>query len=954
MAIHSIDKVTIDGKNRAFGGFIYAVDYDLGVLDNPTKITVTLVNGNGIYAEPRLSVSSPYTIKIGNIIHGNFYAIQRTVKKSSSGRVLEVVFYDGSIILDRIWVGLNKRMGDPNQSVPGLILVGKEMHPCDANEDGVFDVNDVALLEWQKDDPCELRCPGDAEGTEPAIKECIDKEQKDILEVKYSIVDLFDAMEGKTLKPEYDRTVSYPIENDLSSGFSSVSVTLPPLQINLNSAPENKINIKKRPAVLNTFLKNNYTGTLREVLKNWCGDFGWSFTWEDGALVFIDTKERPNIAFPDFSDQLNTISDTKTLEGTVSRGFNSAYLQPGINATKDCKQSTPILLHCLTLVDLFGEYYKPRATALEFKQGNFGAKAALDPNNADPLAPANAGWVAYKDSVKAYVKGVPIESFELACVLSKYDSNLRNLWTQWNYYQILKDTDAVKYQNAWLDRLGQIRVLAVYGPTQSTKKFISLLPPERFKDPAKEKTQPPSDPNSIFSDAESAIIRKNKGFILVVKRLNKLEGAAEVLKKQHGVESALALQFIGKHWYRAYHSPTYGGTPEISPDGQYYGELSMDINNLEFCQFGHSDNSKVANIVGTYLQKQLNDYRSSIPFSSGAGKGSKIVRSMLYFKRDGNDLWNPVTDAKNSSLQTVIDKYVPYAPMFKDLKDYSEDAKRILVTVDGVDKAAALGYKTYNDIDILVLFPPPENPKAPNISPLNITFAQTEHLNKTHPQYSEGKNSLGMTTMGMLSNKCIFYKIAGGDIYTPIGGSIHFNDDKSPRLAFNQRSPSKKDFSQPAYKVLVTSTISNRGVIPKTEMVYTEYANMDEALRVEYKTQALDRNSMRFLNQLTSECRLDPKQILALHELLSKNLNYSVTKPFRSVQYEIFGVNTTEPLSPSTGLESLRVRIDGQGGVTTSISIGDKLFTPVKEDVILRALELGISPKLAALTPNPI
>lgn len=953
MAIHSIDKVTIDGKNRAFGGFIYAVDYDLGVLDNPTKITVTLVNGNGIYAEPELSVSKPYNIKIGNIIHGNFYAIQRTSKKSSSGRVLEVVFYDGSIILDRIWVGLNKRMGDPNKSVPGLILVGKEMHPCDANEDGVFDVNDVALLEWQKDDPCELRCPGDAEGTEPAIKECIDKEQKDILEVKYSIVDLFDALEGKTQKPQYDRTVSYPIENDLSSGFSSVSVTLPPLQINLNSAPENKINIKKRPAVLNTFLKNNYTGTLREVLKNWCGDFGWSFTWEDGALVFIDTKERPNIAFPDFSDQLNTISDTKTLEGTVSRGFNSAYLQPGINATKDCKQTAPILLHCLTLVDLFGEYYKPRATAIEFKQGNFGAKAALDPNNAAPLPPANMGWIAYKDSVKAYVKGVPIESFELACVLSKYDSNLRNLWTQWNYYQILKDADAVKYQNMWLDRLGQIRVLAVYGRTQSTDKFISLLPPERSAEDKKNGTNLPP-PNSIFSEEESNLIRKNQGFILVVKRLNKQEGAAAVLEKQHRVESSLASQFMGLNWYRAYRSPSYGGTPEISPDGKYYGELSTDINDLTFCQFGHSDNSKVANIVGTYLQKQLNDYRSSIPFSSGAGKGSKIVRSMLYFQRSVGETWYPVENAKTDTLQTVIDKYVPYAPLWKDMSKYSEQSKKILVTVGGVDMSAKLGYKTYDDIDILVLFPPPENPKAPNASPLNVTFKQAEHLNKTYPQYSEGKDSLGMTTMGMLSNKCFVYTIAGSDIYTPIGGSVHFNEDKNPRLAFSQRLPSKKDFSQPAYKVLVTSTISNRGVVPKTEMVYTEYANMNEALRVEYKTQALDRNSMRFLNQLTSECRLDPKQILALHELLSKNLNYSVTKPFRSVQYEIFGVNTTEPLSPSTGLESLRVRIDGQGGVTTSISIGDKLFTPVKEDVVLRALELGISPKLAALTPNPI
>ena len=198
MAIHSIDKVTIDGKNRAFGGFIYAVDFEVGVLDQPSKVVITLVNDNGVYVEPELSVVKPYRIKIGNILDGKFYAIERRAQKSSGGRTLEVTFYDGSIILDRLWVGLLKRMGGVDTSVPGLIIVGTELHPCDIKEDGIFDQKDADLLAWQGLDPCELKCPSDNDSREPVIEKCLEKELVNLFPIKYSIEDLFNALQERT------------------------------------------------------------------------------------------------------------------------------------------------------------------------------------------------------------------------------------------------------------------------------------------------------------------------------------------------------------------------------------------------------------------------------------------------------------------------------------------------------------------------------------------------------------------------------------------------------------------------------------------------------------------------------------------------------------------------------------------------------------------------------------
>ena len=993
MAIHSIDKVTIDGKNRAFGGFIYAVDFEVGVLDQPSKVVITLVNDNGVYVEPELSVVKPYRIKIGNILDGKFYAIERRAQKSSGGRTLEVTFYDGSIILDRLWVGLLQRMGGVDTSVPGLIIVGTELHPCDINEDGIFDQKDADLLAWQGLDPCELKCPSDNDSREPVIEKCLEKELVNLFPIKYSIEDLFNALQGTVPEDSPEREIAYPVENDLEEGSSSAQIKLPALRRNKNLPPVNRIKILRRPAVTNTFFKADYTGTLREVLKNWCNDFGWSFTWEDDSLVFLDTKERPNLVFPDFKDRLRSVSDTKTLEGTVSRGFHSTYLQEGITSKKDCKQSSPLMLHCLTLQDLFGNFYRPQAKAIKFTQKKTPNPIGPTPNPEipDPIDPDGKNQVEYFDTVQGYENGVPINQLEAACVCSNYSNILRDLYIQWNYYGMTDDVEAAKLKGKWLDRLGQVKVLAVFGKNGNANnihKYNALLG-DLNVDAGDNLTE---QPHRLFSKEDARAIRQLGGFILVVRRRRKNTSIKQLLELQYNIENNLAKDFMGQHWYRAYTAPSYGHSPAIFPDGNYIGELSMDINNLRFAHHHHTEKSRVASIVGSFLQKQNNDY-SAHSFKLGArhsargGEPSvpKVVRSMVHFDRGKGGsapLWSPVENAKND-FKTILDTYGKFHLRVMDLspteikKDATTPAPGIANFTPTWKKEVLARHRDGNNIqvnpvadekdldidciDVMVMFAQPTKEvidaagnRKQVANGLNMTHSFDDHINETHPQHVESDEPYGTSTAGMLSNKCVVYDLAGKKVYTPIGASVHFDTDRSKGFYFSWRAAKTKDFDAPSYKVFITSSISNRGLIPKTEIAYVQYADMNAARRVEYKTHSLDRNSIRFLNKLTVDCRLDPNQIRALHETLAKNLNFNVTKPFRSIQYEIFGVTSPTALSPSSGLESLKIRVDGQGGITTSISIGDKLFTPVPENMILKALENGISPKLAGLQPNPL
>lgn len=919
---NKIDQVKINGRNRAFGGYIYSVDYQVGLLDNPTTVSVQFVNESGEYQEPELSVLKAYRIAIGNVVTGNFYAVSYEDSKTSQGRLLTVNFVDGSHILDRIWVGLYKRMGDHTTNLPGLLIVGREMHPCDANQDGVFDQKDADLIKWQGTDPCELKCPNVDDEIEPVIDNCVKREISEIFEVRYNFDDLLDALEGKVTQFESSRQIQTLAPNDLASGTHSVSLTLPPVLRNTNSSSFNRVKIKNRPRNTNEFFFRDYSGTLREVLRNWCADFGWSFYWENDSLNFIDTKTRPKVNLKSFSN-LESYSKSATLEGTVSRGYASYYAQAGIEAETECSKAQALLLKCLSLRDLFGEFYKPSWASIAYSQNDYSSIGAVTPLSPPIPDPANSDpndQVTYRDDT--FPDGVGIEAFEKSVVLSHYSQTVRNLWNLWNLYGVKTAAAAESVKGKWFDRLGQIKLLSVLSSATNTDKFSRIMSGS-FND---------IDGSELLDKAYRKKISDDGGYLVVVLKNRPTEYPQGMLSKQFEIEQRLANDFFGHHWYRAFTAPPYQ-SPQFYPAAEYIGALSTNIDDLPFAGFNHTHKSNIAKMVSSFVQRQKADYRRYDIMKYGQNNyatnvAKKNVRSMVYFNRSADSYWLPNSKGI-SETAPLFGKYERLAIKEIDISRFDDSFRKFLIT-EGSNKLVEDAF--LKNVGLFVFYP------APDSRGISVVGEITDHVIEEKKQHLEGVELFSFATGGLLNNKCVKYTVDGVPIFTPQGGSVLFSDS-GDRFRWARKTPEDVEFDKPVYKVIVQTSEKNRGLIPKTQSSLVQAADTN-SMKVEYGFSNIDRDASLLLNKLASDCVIPQSELSKIHETISSNLNFSISEPFVSYQYRLYGLDIPSSVSTKDGLESVKVRVS-DNGVSTDIVMSNKLFTPPSQDLIYRSLELG-------------
>lgn len=928
LMFNKIDQVKINGRNKAFGGYIYSVDYDVGVLENPTTMTVQFVNEVGQYQEPELSVQKAYKISIGNVVSGNFYAVSYEKAESSSGKLLTVNFVDGSHILDRIYVGLYKRMGDENTNIPGLLIVGREMHPCDSNQDGVFDQDDVDLIKWQGVDPCELKCPNAEDDTEPVVDNCIKREITEVFEVKYNFDDLLDALEGKVKPLGGARQVQTLVPNDLASGVHSVNLTLPPVNRNSNANSHNRVKIKNRPKNTNPFFFRDYSGPLRDVIRSWCADFGWSFYWENDTLNFIDTKARPKINLKAFSN-LESRVESATLEGTVGRGVVSYYAQAGIEAEAECSNAEALLLKCLSLRDSYGEFYKPSWASIAYKQDDYssiGAVTPLSPPIPDPLNSDSNDQVTYQDTL--YPNGIPIESFEKSVVLSRYSQTLRNLYNLWNLYGVKTVAAAVESKGKWFDRLGQIKILSVvHSGDDSKAKFDRLL----GEDPL---SKGESGKQRLVPEEEVKNIQTHNGYLVVALKNRPTEHRDGMLGKQLEIEQRLANDFFGHHWQRSFTAPPYQN-PQFYPSAEYIGALSTNIEDLPFAQFNHTHKSNISKMVSSFVQRQKADYRRYDIMKYGQNNyasniSKKNVRSIVYFNRNADSYWFPNSQS-TVEIASLFTKYEKYAIKEIEIDNTDEELIKFLVTESELE---SIKKDQYKNVGLFVFYP------SPSEAGVSISAEITNHVVEEKQQHLEGLEIYSFATGGLLNNKCVKYTVDGLQIYTPQGGSVLFSSQDDV-FAWRGKRPDDVDFDKPVYKVIVQTSQKNRGIIPKTQSSLVQQAETN-SLKVDYTFLPIDKDSSLLLNKLSSDCVIPESELKKIHETISKNLNFSISEPFKSYQYRIYGLQLPSLVSIKDGLESVKVRVS-DSGISTDITMSNKLFTPPSQDLVYKALELGLT-----------
>lgn len=899
MAIQTIPQILINGSNQAYGGYIYNASLNLAKITDPAEVRLSFVNENKVYTPPNLNSNyiPPNEIQIGDVYADTFYAIEYKIDDSSQGKILEVTYWNGTLILDKFWVGLYKKMGDPSDpSTPNsLIIVGKEIHPCDINEDGVFDELDYDELIYDKADPCEFRCPNELVDGQQILLECWEKFVTQLFDVEYSFNDLIGAIQNKGI-------------------------------------PLGTI-----PAQTNPKFLARYTGKLKSVLDSWCSDLGWTYYFEFGKLNFIDVRVRPLVVAQNFNN-IKTQKQQVSLKGTLSRGFITYYAEPGVLAPI-CPSSRPYQLNCLTLKELFGDYYTPNSNIPITTQNDLAASSSGGSDLTDQgSSSTNVDLVnAYQDDI--FTSGVPIEDFETSCVFSFYNENLRNMNLLFNYYQADDDTGAATLIGKKLDRLGQMTILEVFSPNRNPTQYNQFL---NGKLPGGGQIFSPTQPT-----AKNNFTAQGGYFALVIYDNN-------LLKKQFDIEQRLAREFIGVHWMQPFTDPYLGEHPQITPHGTYYSALSTEAYQIPFAQFNHTADSYVGSLLATLTLKQANNFRvynsqryNSTDYTTAQlsdtndNSETAVLRSFVYMAK--NTVWTP-TPVDSADFKNVMNS-IPYMTTFG--VDY-----QVLQNMLGPSGADIVDFTSITTAQIpnvaLVAFYP---------GSINVSGTIIDNPAEENPFYKHDVPQYSVASYGLSSKSTYQITVNGFPIFMPVSSSVNqgeqplFNDG----VVFNSGGAGETtQQSIPYYTVIISITSKNRGLIPKVQTTYTTAPpNVDSTLEVDYQVKDINRKSLKyFLAPLVPQCSVDTQVLMADHQDLNVNLNYSVTVPFSTFEYEIAGLDISQPVSIANGLQNMQISISNNE-ITTQLKISDSLFKPQSQDYLLHQFIQDQSEAINNGRPSP-
>lgn len=438
MAIHSIPNISINGSNKLFGGFFYKISYQQGFFSDPSRMTVSLINDDGRYGKPNIGYSQKYHISIGNQSFLMF-AISFRMVENTAGNTLEIDFVDNSQLLGKFVVGLSGKQGyiDAKDTPPCLILLGTEIDPCGQEE--------PPFTQELINDPFAISVIND--GVDRII-DCETFRANNILEVDYSFAELIKGMNGAGIT---------------SSGFS-------------DKAPE---------------YRNKYIGNLRDVLNNWCADYGFSYFFNGaGELVFIDVSAGISIDFtaPDNDSLLGKITE-KTVEGTVARGVISYF---GVEGQQRCNFGT------LT----------EKGKIIDYKR-----LLNCAPVNISNIFPYG-------------INGVEGTDLGLAAILSKFSPSLRAsyfLYTKRGLQNYLSSD----YPNYPIPEYGNFHVINSYSST-SAGSFKTVF-------------------DSMFANLpnKASLDRSRVKFVYAY-------WDAGLAEQQYSFENSLADDFLGHWWYADY------------------------------------------------------------------------------------------------------------------------------------------------------------------------------------------------------------------------------------------------------------------------------------------------------------------------------------------------------------------------------------------------------------------
>lgn len=973
-----VGNITINGSQQYCNGYVYGVDYNISLDPEPSKLTMHFISEDGTYTEPDLSTETPVKIEVGETIHDNFYAISYSEKDSSEGKLLEVVFWDGSIILDKYWVGLHKTHGnnplagnvdqvnwsqlnpllipsiwmagevydeeaDGNGMVngDGQIIVGNEMHPCDINQDGVFDNNDIGLLRFNSvtnKDPCYVRCASEPFQYDPYLNDCLGQAATKVFPVAYRFSDLIAAITAAGI-PMGKVPTPTPIN--------------PPVTIAVGQGNDGNVEFTN-----NDFYRASHSGPLRSVLKDWCDTLGLTFYWENDCLNFADVSKPIQIQVPSFPC-VESRTHSKTLEGTIRKGAVSSYIADGKIIERDCKEGRPVALQCLTLRDLYGDTWYPQIN--DGLTGQPQTQAYTDSRDTDlsipPLPSAGFQDQEYIEDCQGYkpdgtpislANGIPIELLENSVICAHYDNRLRMMYLLQNYYglQTIPQYVALKNQKnnqkgpMRMDRLGTMSILSV----------LDSAGTDRLNGNAVSQYNDLLNSNILKPDERQLFKSVANGFFIVVKM--------DIKKYQDlcNFEEHLSNDFMGKHWVRQYFSPYYGEDPEITPSCNYLGanvpELKDDVG---FVKFRHSVGnpnlgippSNVYNLAQLLkMQYSPGQADSSLPAAKQTLEQINKIntnRKCLIYYQSPTSTWIP-DDKTTNYFTSLINSLEPILPRL--CSGITTDVLQRVLQIQLIAGTVSVDDINQGRIQILALYPgtinitnsPGINPseKDPHQAPIGL-------LPNTNAYY------------GLSSKETYIYTINGTPITLPAASSCNFvegdggasymtsNPSDNTGLSDTFDPSTTGNPTAPYFTVIVAPTRKVHTEIPKIEAVMVTSPPKADALLTDYEDSLqIDQSMIKLLNNFQTQCVPDFTLLQQIHQAFNASITYSILQPYEDYTFTITGIDLPSgAITISTGLQSLSIRIDDKG-VFSTYGIGNRKFHPISKDVLIKRLEGAI------------
>ena len=329
MPIRSIEKIRIgnypDGKFA--NGYIYSAQISQGYSESSNKLTIDIVYEQGTnIILPDKNLTTSYRIQFGDLIFPEMYFISHTKSVAVNEEIITCTFSDGSILLDRYFVGLTNRHYKINETAQNFSI-----DVICANCDNSIGPTNGIVTRSLANSPNllvnNLLVVGDEEFIDQAC---------DVPDVKYN--------------------------------FSSLLTTMAKIP---NFTFKNFLDI-------NPDYRTSYTGTLREVLSNWCSDFGFNYYWDfiTNSLIFVDLRNPVDLTpvssfINENFDQNNpnlpisSYSENESLEGTYQQDNIDFVLKPSRTKERQFIDFFPITYNCITVENAFLNDYANYGSAFK-------------------------------------------------------------------------------------------------------------------------------------------------------------------------------------------------------------------------------------------------------------------------------------------------------------------------------------------------------------------------------------------------------------------------------------------------------------------------------------------------------------------------------------------------------------------------------------------------------------